>query len=201
MITEARVLEALSEVRDPELDQPITDLRFVENVRIEGDRVHVWLRLPTYFCAPNFAYIMAADAQEATSLVDGVREVDVILLDHFASDEINEGMAGGRDFHETFPEDADASGLGELRTLFRRKAFIARQEKLCSSLLREGRTMDELAAMTLGDLSETEDARLYLDRRPRLFDRLPQTRLNAEDRAELWEVVCELTGYAPELPH
>lgn len=36
--------------------------------------------------------------------------------------------------------------------------------------------------------------RLYLDRRPRPFDRLPQTRLNAAQRRELWSVVSELAG-------
>ena len=35
--------------------------------------------------------------------------------------------------------------------------------------------------------------RLYLDRRPRPFDRAPQTRLSAEDRAELWEAIFDLT--------
>ena len=35
--------------------------------------------------------------------------------------------------------------------------------------------------------------RLYLDRRPRPFDRVPQTRLSADDRAELWDMVTELT--------
>jgi NAD(P)-dependent dehydrogenase (short-subunit alcohol dehydrogenase family) len=36
--------------------------------------------------------------------------------------------------------------------------------------------------------------RLFLDRRPRPFDRLPSTRLSAVDRAELWDRVVALTG-------
>jgi dehydrogenase/reductase SDR family member 12 len=35
--------------------------------------------------------------------------------------------------------------------------------------------------------------RLYLDRRPRPFDRAPQTRLDADDRAELWDLITKLT--------
>jgi len=34
---------------------------------------------------------------------------------------------------------------------------------------------------------------LFLDRRPRPFDRVPQTRLDADDRRSLWERVSELT--------
>ena len=36
--------------------------------------------------------------------------------------------------------------------------------------------------------------RLYLDRRPRPFDRVRSTRLSAADRERLWERVAELAG-------
>ena len=65
MISRERILEALSVVRDPELDESITSLGFVEGVEAEGGSVHVLLRLPTYWCAANFAYIMTADAKTA----------------------------------------------------------------------------------------------------------------------------------------
>jgi metal-sulfur cluster biosynthetic enzyme len=62
----ARVLAQLGTVYDPELDEPITTLGFVSScvVGAEGD-VEVRLRLPTPQCAPNFAYLMAADARAA----------------------------------------------------------------------------------------------------------------------------------------
>ena len=52
----AGLMDALSTVRDPELDEPITSLGFVTAAVMSaaGD-VQVRLRLPTYFCAPNFA--------------------------------------------------------------------------------------------------------------------------------------------------
>jgi len=62
-VTLAQVTEALSAVRDPELDEPLTDLGFVKDVRIDGGQVTVTLWLPTYYCAPNFAYMMAVDAK------------------------------------------------------------------------------------------------------------------------------------------
>jgi NAD(P)-dependent dehydrogenase (short-subunit alcohol dehydrogenase family) len=42
--------------------------------------------------------------------------------------------------------------------------------------------------------------RLYLDRRPRPFDRIPATRLTAADRRRLWDDVVELTGGADPAP-
>ena len=64
MTDSADVLDALGAVFDPELDEPITSLRFVTScdVTADGD-VDVRLRLPTPQCAPNFAYLMAADAR------------------------------------------------------------------------------------------------------------------------------------------
>ena len=65
-------LAALATVRDPELDEPITALGFVAScvVSCEG-RAVVRLRLPTYFCAPNFAFLMVADAYDAVTAVPG----------------------------------------------------------------------------------------------------------------------------------
>ena len=78
MPTEAAVLDALSGVRDPELDEPITDLKFIADLRVAEDAVDVRLRLPTPLCAPNFAYLMAADAKTALLSVPGVRRARVL---------------------------------------------------------------------------------------------------------------------------
>jgi metal-sulfur cluster biosynthetic enzyme len=164
MIDNARVLEALSSVSDPELDEPITDLGFVEAVGVEGGSVSVTLRLPTYFCAPNFAYIMAADAHAAVRKLRGVQNVTVTLMDHFASDSINDGLAQGHDFDRTFESDS-AGGLDELRDLFRRKAFVACQEKLCSALLQAGMDEERLPGLTLADLPESAETEDYLAKR------------------------------------
>src|SRR5258708_13090371 len=90
----ARVLAALDAVRDPELDEPITSLGFVAacTVSAEGD-AQVRLRLPTYFCAPNFAFLMVADAYDAASAVPGVLRAEGVLEDHFPSAPINAGAA------------------------------------------------------------------------------------------------------------
>ena len=93
----ASLLAALDSVRDPELDEPITALGFVSSceVTIEGD-VDVVLRLPTPQCAPNFAFLMAADARGVVGRVPGVRSVSVRLEDHYTGEEINAALAADR---------------------------------------------------------------------------------------------------------
>ena len=168
--TEAEVLGALSGVRDPELDEPITELGFVSKLEIKDDAVTVLLRLPTYFCAPNFAYLMVVDARMAALSVPGVRQARVVLDDHHASKEINSGVNEERGFEGTFPGETEGEDLEGLRTIFRRKSFIASQEKLCRMLLAEGHTTPaELAEMRLGEVSPSGEAfEKYLQRRAEL---------------------------------
>ncbi len=85
---EHRVWDALGSVMDPELDEPVTTLGFVEDWSVEDGVARVRLRLPTYFCAPNFVWMMVADAHDALSAVEGVVRVDVGVHDHFATSEI-----------------------------------------------------------------------------------------------------------------
>ena len=71
---------ALSAVVDPELDEPITDLGFVRSLVVTpAGNVKCSLRLPTSFCAPNFAYLMASDAKDVLSALDWTRRVVVEL--------------------------------------------------------------------------------------------------------------------------
>jgi metal-sulfur cluster biosynthetic enzyme len=167
MIDRDSVWRALEGVRDPELDEPITGLGFVAAVSVSGGRdVAVRLRLPTYFCAPNFTWMMAADAEERLGSLPGVGSVRVTVDDHFVSGELEDGLARGEGFAAAFPRHADGE-LGELRSLFARKALLARQWEVVSGL---GRSPEELAALTLGSLMEGDSAAVaaYLERRAEL---------------------------------
>jgi metal-sulfur cluster biosynthetic enzyme len=156
MISADEVLDALSGVRDPEIDEPLTDLGFVAGVHVDGGSVDVHLRLPTYFCAANFAYLMVDDAVKAVRALPEVSDVTMTLDDHFASGEINGALAAGGDFEAAFPGES----LGELpalRELFTRKAFTARQSRVCDALRRAGRTWEELAETRLRALAGEPD--------------------------------------------
>jgi len=148
---QAQVLGALSAVRDPELDEPITALGFVSSCTVSdaGD-VAVRLRLPTYFCAPNFAFLMVADAYDAVAAVPGVGKTEVRLDDHFASDVINNGVAARSGFVASFDGEA-VDELDSLRRDFLRKALLAGTDRLCRLMMAAGTDLAELAELTLGD--------------------------------------------------
>ncbi|MFD8000444.1 iron-sulfur cluster assembly protein [Streptomyces mirabilis] len=146
---------ALAAVLDPELDRPITDLGFVRAVSVGADgSVEARLRLPTYFCAPNFAWLMVEDARRALARLPWAQECTVILEDHFASDEINQGVSCGNSFAQAFPGLADADRMEELRAVFLRKGHLAAQAGLGKRLLERGWTLRQLAEAVLGDLPE-----------------------------------------------
>ena len=165
MTSRAQILDALSGVRDPELDEPITDLDFVSDLEVKSGAVFLRLRLPTYFCAPNFAYLMVADAKDAILSVPGIERADVALEDHYASGEINVGVNDEHGFDGAFPDETESPDLEELRTVFRRKSFVSRQEQLCRELLAEGNTPSDLARMTLADVPASDSLQKYLERR------------------------------------
>jgi metal-sulfur cluster biosynthetic enzyme len=176
-----RVLDALGTVYDPELDEPITTLRFVSSLRVDPDGdVEVMLRLPTPQCAPNFAFLMAADARRAVRRLTGVRSVVVRLEDHYTGEEINDALNRGEGFSGAFPGETDDDSLEGLRLLFTRKALIARQSHVCEGLLRDGEggggggdggvvsRFEDLAARRVRDLPESAEARRCLELRAQL---------------------------------
>jgi metal-sulfur cluster biosynthetic enzyme len=150
--TGSRILAALAEVRDPELDEPITVLGFVASAEVSDDgTAQVHLRLPTYFCAPNFAYLMVADAYDSVSALDGIRRAEVVLDDHFAADVINGGVAARAGFVGSFAGEA-VDELDDLRTDFLRKSVLAGTDLVCRPLVAAGAAPADLAAATLGDV-------------------------------------------------
>jgi metal-sulfur cluster biosynthetic enzyme len=183
----AQVWRALDTVRDPELDEPVTALGFVASCTLSDDgTAEVHLRLPTYFCAPNFAYLMVADAHDAVCAVPGVRRAVVVLDDHFAADAINAGVAARAGFLTTFGDQA-AGELDDLRADFLRRAVLAGTDRVCRPLRAAGHTLAQLGALRLGDLPPSRD----LDR---LRERRHELGLPAGDDAAL--LINPLTGGA-----
>lgn len=182
--TQDSMWAALDTVLDPELDRPVTELGFVQRLDVVGGRAVVELRLPTYFCAANFAYLMVADARRALETLPGVEVVDVTLVDHFAADEINAGLGQDKKFAATFDglaDETEDTDLEELRATFLRKAHRAAQERLVAALLDEGagfcgQVLDRaapvslavLASVSIGDVGDRPQSRLVRRRRTAL---------------------------------
>ncbi len=162
----------MATVYDPELDEPITTLRFVTScdVTADGD-VEVLLRLPTPQCAPNFAFLMAADTLRAVRRLPGVRAVEVRLEDHYTGDEINAALARGEGFTGAFPGETNDDELRALRELFTRKALVARQAEVCEKVAAGGGSAEQLLTSSVADLPDTPEARRSLRVAPRARDR------------------------------
>jgi metal-sulfur cluster biosynthetic enzyme len=187
MISRDAAWSALGRVRDPELDEPITALGFVAALQINPDAsVRAELRLPTYFCAPNFAWLMVADTRDALAGLPGVGRVEVVLLDHFVSAEINMGVAAVSDFGATFTADGLDPDLARLRTTFERKAHVAAQERLARTLVAAGLPAAELHTVSLARAAElAPDAAAAVARRRERLGLRVETALCADDGSPL----------------
>lgn len=146
------VLERLAQVLDPELDESILDLGFVRTLELRSGHANVALRLPTSWCAVNFAYLMAEDVRRALLGVEGIRRVTVRLGDHCAAEEIEAAVNDGRPFAEAFPGEG-AGSLAALRLTFLRKGFLSRQERLLRDLRAVGCSPATICALRIGEVS------------------------------------------------
>jgi metal-sulfur cluster biosynthetic enzyme len=183
---------ALGAVMDPELDESITSLGFVRSLVVSpGGNVKVHLRLPTSFCSPNFAYLMASDAKDVLSNLDWTRRVVVELDDHHDSDIINAGLAADAGYRGTFRHEADES-LDELRETFRRKAHTAAMERCLTALLRvdSQRSESSLGDVRLEDLPADANREALMRRRDAIgLSTAPEALVMVDHRGQ---------GYAPD---
>lgn len=169
---QAQIWACLQSVTDPELDESVVELKFVTNADVDADNhVHIGFRLPTYWCAANFSFLMADDMRQAVQTLDWVTGVTVILGEHMYADKINAGLSQGLSFQDTFGSEADGN-LDDIRQTFLVKAFQRRQVTLLNYLTANGYLADQLIELTLSDLEclplEAEGEKLvrrYFERR------------------------------------
>jgi metal-sulfur cluster biosynthetic enzyme len=149
-----QVWTALGTVTDPELDQPVTTLEFVSSVAVDANNyVRIEFRLPTYWCAPNFAFMMASDMRDAVAEIGWVEGVSVSLLDHFCAELINRGVALKHEFRDAFPGETDGD-LKLIRQKFLGKAFERRQELLMRHVLGKGQKAEWMTQASMKELME-----------------------------------------------
>ena len=171
-VREAEIWTCLQGVTDPELDESVTELNFITKVDVgPGNRVHIEFRLPTYWCAADFSFLMADDMRRAVGALDWVEGVSVVLGEHMYADKINAGLAEGLSFQETFGAEADGS-LDDLRQTFLVKAFQRRQAALLNHLAAMGLPPEIVVALPLAELESLSGddeggklVRRYIERR------------------------------------
>lgn len=139
----------LSAVADPELDEPVTKMGFIERLEVHNNRIEIDFRLPTYWCSPNFAFLMADGIWQAASEANWAREVIVRLLDHCFGDTVNTAVNNRHSFASIFAEMSDGEDLDDLRKKFREKAFQRRQEAVILGLKAMGWTPAQITGLTL----------------------------------------------------
>jgi metal-sulfur cluster biosynthetic enzyme len=149
---EADVWRMLERVADPELDEPITEMGFVEGVEIAGPAVEVTFRLPTYWCSPNFAFLMCEGIVREVGSLPWVARARVRLEDHMHAEEVMASVNGARDFSDAFADLCDGEDLAELREKFAEKAFQRRQEAVLLALRALGFQAEAIAEMRLRQL-------------------------------------------------
>jgi metal-sulfur cluster biosynthetic enzyme len=149
---QAQVWACLQSVTDPELDESVVELKFVTNADVDANNhVHIGFRLPTYWCAANFSFLMADDMRQAVQTLDWVTGVTVVLGEHMYAEKINAGLSQGLSFQDTFGSEADGN-LDDIRQTFLVKAFQRRQVALLNYLTSAGHQPEALVALTLSDL-------------------------------------------------
>lgn len=158
------VRNRLNQVTDPELDRSIVELEYVEKITIDGGHVTVTLMLPTAWCSPAFAWMMAVDARDELAALPTVSDVMIRLDDHMHAQEINRGV-NERDAFESVFEDADDNIEGIRRTLDG-KARLSRQYRAVTALLDGGLDPGQIVRLTRNDIDvdpEGDHARVRVD--------------------------------------
>lgn len=149
--TREAVRARLDHVDDPELDESIVDLDYIRDLAIDGSSVTVELVLPTAWCSPAFAWMMATGAREEVRNLPGVEECEVQLADHMHAEEINRGVSEELAFENVFP-DADG-GIEEVRRTLDEKARMGRQYRAVEALTEAGVEPEQVVALRRGDVS------------------------------------------------
>ncbi len=151
----AAVRDRLDRVEDPELARSIVELDYIDAIETDGGRVLVRFTLPTAWCSPTFAWMMATDARDEVETLDWVRESRIELCDHMHGAEITAGVNARNSFGETFP-DADGD-VAAVRAAIADKARVSRQREAVRALLDAGVDAEQVVSLVRSDLRIVDD--------------------------------------------
>ncbi|VTT87687.1 hypothetical protein DM2_1021 [Halorubrum sp. DM2] len=151
----AGVRSRLDRVEDPELARSIVELDYVDAIEVDGGRVEVRFTLPTAWCSPAFAWMMATDARDEVESLDWVRESRIVLCDHMHGEEITAGVNARDGFGETFP-DADGD-VASVRAAIADKARVSRQREAVRTLLDAAVDPGQVVSLVRADVTVAGD--------------------------------------------
>ncbi len=150
--TAATVRNRLDRVTDPELDRSIVELKYIDSIEIRGETVTVRFTLPTAWCSPAFAWMMAVDARDEIESLSSVDQARIVLQEHIHEDEITHGVTERLSFDDAFP-DADGD-IDAVRADLDEKTCLARQYDAVEALLAAGIDKATIAALRVDDLED-----------------------------------------------
>lgn len=153
----------LDRVTDPELDESIVALGYVDDIAINDDHATIAFTLPTAWCSPAFAWMMATDARDEVEALPSVDRATIRLREHMHETEITEGVNERLAFDDVFP-DADG-GVDSIRATLDEKARLARQYDAVEALLEAGLSAAQIVAIEPGHLAFDAPAAVYLQNR------------------------------------
>jgi ATP-binding protein involved in chromosome partitioning len=85
-----RIEKALEQVYDPEIGVPITEMKLIDKIVIEGENVTIEYHLSMPYCPPMFAIKIGQDIKKTISKLEGVKSVKAILKNHYLANQITE---------------------------------------------------------------------------------------------------------------
>jgi ATP-binding protein involved in chromosome partitioning len=88
-VEQSSVDAAMSKIIDPELGRPITDLKLIDKLTINGGTVELEFHLTAPFCPPVFALKIASDIKAGLLSVPGVTGAKVTLRGHYLAEAVN----------------------------------------------------------------------------------------------------------------
>lgn len=151
----AAVRDRLDRVEDPELVRSIVELDYIDSIDIDGSHVHVKFTLPTAWCSPAFAWMMATDSRDEVESLDWVTATRIELCDHMHGQEITTGVNARDGFGETFP-DADGD-VAAVRAAIADKARVSKQREAVQVMLDAGVDPQQIVSLIRDDLTIVGD--------------------------------------------
>ena len=152
----AAVRRRLDGVIDAEPYESVLELDDIDRLEVDPPRVHVEFTLPTAWCSPAFAWMMAVDMRDAAASVDGVERCTVDLSEHLHGEEITEGVNAGAAFGAVF--EGATEGVTPVRRKLDEKALLARQYDAVEALFDVGARPEQVCGLPRADCTFHEDA-------------------------------------------